>query len=102
MPGSPRTDEAAWKHASPVTHVTPSSPPTLILQGLADTTVDRDQSTELAGVLMHAGVEFELVTLKGIGHTFDLQTWKRQLLPRDLRPVVIGFFDRHLRPTAAR
>jgi acetyl esterase/lipase len=102
MPGSPRTDETAWKHASPVTYVTPLSPPTLILQGLADTTVDRDQSSELAGVLMHAGVEFELITLKGIGHTFDLETWKRQPLPRDLRPVVVAYFDRHLRAKTAK
>jgi acetyl esterase/lipase len=90
-------DEAKWRAASPVTYVSPKTVPTLILQGLADTTVDRDQSFELADKLTQAGVEHELITLEGIGHTFDLQTWNRKPLPRDLRPVVVEFFDRHLK-----
>ena len=91
-------DDEKWRAASPVTYVTPKTVPTLILQGLADTTVDRDQSFELAALLKKAGVEHELITLEGIGHTFDLQAWNRKPLPRDLRPVVIEFFDKHLKP----
>ena len=87
-----------WKLASPVYHVTRESPPTLILHGLADTTVDRDQSSELARVLAQHGVEHELLLLAEVGHTFDLEKWGRKPLPRDLRPVVLGFFDKHLKP----
>ena len=90
-------DEANWRLASPVSHVTSKSPPTLILQGTADTTVDRDQSADLAKKLKENGVEHELVTLDGIGHTFDLQTWNHKPLPRDLRPLVVQFFDKHLK-----
>jgi acetyl esterase/lipase len=87
-----------WKLASPVHHVTCQSPPTLILHGLADTTVDRDQSSELARVLAEHGVEHQLLLLPDAGHTFDLEKWGRKPLPQDLRPVVVGFFDKHLKP----
>jgi acetyl esterase/lipase len=87
-----------WKLASPVYHVRKDSPPTLILHGTADTTVDRGQSVELDRKLSEAGVEHRLILLPGIGHTFDLQQWQGKPLPEDLRPVVVGFFDKHLKP----
>jgi dipeptidyl aminopeptidase/acylaminoacyl peptidase len=73
------------------------SPPTLILHGTNDTTVDRDQATELAAKLKEAGAVYEVMMIEGVGHTFDLQSWRRQPLPRDLRPVVIEFFDKHVK-----
>lgn len=90
-------DMAGWRLASPVFHVSAKSPPTLILHGTLDTTVDRDQATELAAKLKEQGVEHRLMLIEGTGHTFDLQTWRRKPLPQDLRPVVVGFFDRHLK-----
>jgi acetyl esterase/lipase len=94
----PRGENVAkWKLASPVNHVSKSSPPTLILHGTADTTVDREQSIQLARALAAAGVEHELKLLPGIGHTFDLEQWQKQPLPEDLRPLVVGFLDRHLK-----
>jgi acetyl esterase/lipase len=86
-----------WKLASPVSHISAKSPPTLILHGTKDTTVDRDQSTELAAKLKAAGVEHQLLFVEGAGHTFDLEKWSRKPLSTDLRPVVIGFFDKHLK-----
>lgn len=88
---------AKWKLASPVYHVSRSSPPTLILHGMADTTVDREQSIQLAKRLKKAGEEHELKLIPGIGHTFDLEQWGRRPLPEDLRPLVIGFLDKHLK-----
>lgn len=90
-------DPDLWKRVSPVTHVSPASPPTLILHGTADTTVDRNQAHELAAKLKQHGVPHELILLEGVGHSFDLTTWKRKPLPRDLRPVVLEFLDRHLK-----
>lgn len=83
---------------SPVCHLSKRSPPVLILHGTADTTVDQEHSHQLAAKLKEAGVEHRMILLEGIGHTFDLQTWQRRPLPMDLRPVVVEFFDRHLRP----
>ena len=90
-------DPELWKLASPVSHVSKTSPPTLILHGTKDETVDRDQATELAARLTEVGVTHELILIPGVGHTFDLQTWRRKPLPQDLRPVVTGFFDKHLK-----
>ena len=94
---TPATHADAWRLTAPVEHVSPQSPPTLILHGTADTTVDRDQATQLADELRAAGVEHELILLEGVGHTFDLETWRGKPLPRDLRPVVLRFFDAHLK-----
>ena len=95
-------DAEVLRVASPVNHVTKSSPPVLILHGHADTTVDYPQSEELVRALQAAGVEHEAVFLDGIGHTFDWETWNKQPLPRDLRPVVLAFLAKHLAPTAGR
>ncbi|MBN1489754.1 MAG: alpha/beta hydrolase [Phycisphaerae bacterium] len=94
-------EPATWRLASPVYHVSAKSPPTLIAHGLQDTTVDRDQATELAAKLKTAGVEHELILLPGIGHTFDLDQWKREPLPVNIRAAVIAFFDKHLKGSSA-
>jgi acetyl esterase/lipase len=102
FPGKRDDQPAKWKLASPVYHVAKSSPPTLILHGMADTTVDRDQALELDRTLTDHGVEHQLLLIPGIGHTFDLQHWNRKPLPQDLRPVVTSFFDQHLKPNPPR
>jgi acetyl esterase/lipase len=94
---APDKNADLWKFASPVTHVSKNVPPTLIIHGTADTTVDRDQATELASKLKAEGAEHHLLMIDRIGHTFDLQTWQRKPLVQDLRPVVTGFFDTHLK-----
>jgi hypothetical protein len=38
------------------------------------------------------GVEYQLVVVEGAPHSFDLQPPQREL-----RELVIGFFDKHLR-----
>ena len=83
--------------ASPMTHLSPNMPPVLILQGTADTTVDRDQSITLDKRLTELKVPHSLILVPGIGHTFDLETWNGKPLPTDLRPVVIEFLDRYLK-----
>ena len=81
-----------YRLASPITYVRSNSPPLLILHGTADTTVNVKQSEMLAAALKKAGATFELVIIPGAPHTFDLQPKQR-----DLRPVVLGFFDRYLK-----
>jgi acetyl esterase/lipase len=95
--GSVTEKPELWKLASPVSHIKPSSPPTLILHGTRDTTVDRDQATQLEAALKAQGVPHQLVMVEGAGHTFDLQTWNRKPLSQDLRPLVVGFFDEYVK-----
>ena len=85
-----------YRRASPVTHVTKNAPPVLILHGRIDTTVDRAQSEELAGVLQRHGVPHEIVMVEGAGHTFDFETWNKKPLSRDLRPVALAFLAKYL------
>lgn len=83
--------------ASPISHVTPASPPTLILHGRADSTVDYLQAEELAAVLQRNDVSHQLVILDEVGHTFAFQTWGKKKLSRDLRPTVLEFLKQHMR-----
>jgi acetyl esterase/lipase len=54
--------------ASPVTHVTPGSPPFLLLHGTADWLVPYGQSRQLAAAMTAAGAPVELVPIEGAGH----------------------------------
>lgn len=80
-----------YKAAYLTTHIDSQDPPFLILHGTADKTVPVEQSEMLAKALKQAGVEHELVLVEGAPHTFHLQPKER-----DLRPLVLGFFDKHL------
>ena len=82
-----------YRQASPVSYARAHSPPLLILHGTADTTVSVKQSELFAAKLKAAGAEHELVIIPDAPHTFHLQPKQR-----DLRPVVLGFLDRHLQP----
>ena len=81
-----------YRAASPVTYVDKSDPPILILHGTADRTVDIEQSKLFAAALKQAGARHEFIAVEGAPHTFHLQP-KQQ----DLRPIVLGFFDKHLK-----
>ena len=95
--GVSRADGAeVWRRASPVTHVTPQSPPTLIVHGLADPTVDYLQAVELANVLRAHKVPHELLLLEGSGHMFNFDACQDQPMPAHLRPAVLAFAAQHL------
>ena len=89
-----------WKEASPLGHLRRDLPPTLILHGKKDTTVDRDQSQLLADALKKTGAEVELVWLNQAGHSFSLRYGnpreKKNPLEKDLFPVVLRFLKKHL------
>ncbi|QEG24888.1 sulfatase-like hydrolase/transferase [Mariniblastus fucicola] len=94
---SKNRDEAPvmWRNASPVTYIDANTPPTLILHGTKDKTVDRDQSKELYAALQNAGVESELKMIEGAGHAWPLKNDDF-----DLRSDVVAFFDKHLKTQA--
>ena len=77
---------------TPLSHLDKGDPPVLILHGTADKTVDLADSERFDAALEEAGVEHELIVIPDAPHTFHLQPKQR-----DLRPVVIGFFDKYLR-----
>lgn len=81
-----------YKQASPVTYADKNDPPILILHGTGDKTVNYHQSEMFAEKLKEVGAEHELILIPDAPHTFHLQPKQR-----DLRPVVLGFFDKHLK-----
>jgi acetyl esterase/lipase len=85
-------DPELYRVSSPITWVDRGDPPILLLHGTADKVVPVDQSERLAAVLKASGVEHELVLVPGAPHSFHLQ-----LPERDLRPLVLGFLDKHLK-----
>jgi acetyl esterase/lipase len=98
--GEKEADDRFYRLISAIGYVTNDAPPVLICQGSADPEVDYLQSVELANVLGKHEVAHELYLLDGIGHAFDLKTWRKKLLPRDLRPVVLTFLAKHQVATA--
>jgi len=97
LPGTRAEKPDLYRLASPVTHADKDDPPLLILHGTADKTVPVSQSEILAEALKKAGTRHELIIVEGAPHSFHLQPSQR-----DLRPVVLGFFDRYLKPSAAK
>ena len=81
-----------YKQASPHIYADKNDPPVLILHGTGDKTVDYRQSEFFAEELKKAGTSHDLIIIPDAPHTFHLQPKQR-----DLRPVVLGFFDRHLK-----
>jgi dipeptidyl aminopeptidase/acylaminoacyl peptidase len=79
---------AEAKAASPVTYVGPESPPFLLFHGDHDWLVPSEQSQILHDALRKAGVESELVIVKGKGHAFKLDAAQMN--------QVTAFFRKHL------
>jgi acetyl esterase/lipase len=76
------------KEISPITHVTPDDPPTLIIHGDKDELVPLQQSELMIARLKKAGVPAELVVKKGVGHG-----WVTIFL--DMKTLA-GWFDKYL------
>jgi dipeptidyl aminopeptidase/acylaminoacyl peptidase len=74
---------------SPITHVTPDDPPTLIIHGDKDTLVPLQQAEIMIAKLKEAGVTAELIVRKDAAHG-----WKN--LPKDLT-LFADWFDLHLK-----
>jgi len=82
-----------YKAFTVTTYLDTNDPPTLIMHGTADTTVPLAQSELLAAALKEKNVEHQLVVVEGAPHTFHLQPKQK-----DLRPTVLEFFAKHLKP----
>ncbi len=81
-----------YRAATPLSHLDKGDPPILIAHGTADKTVDVEQSRVFDAELAKAGIAHQLVIVEGAPHTFHLQPKEM-----DLRPTVIGFFDKYLK-----
>jgi acetyl esterase/lipase len=94
----PVTDDkkvrAILKATSPITHVSATSAPSLIIHGDKDTLVPIQQAEVMVASLKKAGVAAELVVKPGAGHGW-------QGMDRDLKTLA-DWFDKHLLNKAKR
>ena len=85
----PKRLEEIARQISPVSHVSPDDPPTLIIHGDQDRLVPLQQSELIVEKLKKAGVETNLVVKKGAGHGWlGLDKDESQL---------IDWFDKYLK-----
>ncbi|QDU95747.1 alpha/beta hydrolase [Lignipirellula cremea] len=87
----PPEQQALCVASSPVTYISDDDPPVLILHGTADALVPVEQSQVLHDALIRAGHASQIEIVPKAPHSFHLQPAQK-----DLRPLVLGFFDKHL------
>lgn len=69
-----------YTSASPITHVSPTSPPFLFLHGTGDLIVPIEQSRDMQAALEASGVEARLLAVANGGHVVGIGTGSRQEL----------------------
>ncbi len=69
----PNQNEALLRRYSPVCNINSDYPPTLLMHGEDDNDVDCSESVRMAEALTRAGVKNRVITLPGLGHSFDRQ-----------------------------
>jgi acetyl esterase/lipase len=96
-PPSNASAAATYAAASPITHVTGSSPPTLLLHGDADTLVPLTQSVAMQTALEASGVPVRLVRIPGGIHGADFGAAQRRADWPDYYAETVRWLDRYLR-----
>jgi acetyl esterase/lipase len=92
---------SAYRAASPVTHVTQSSAPILLIHGDQDATVPFRQSELLLDAATKVGADVKLIRVPGGGHLFGLELVKHPDWP-DVLGESVRWIDQHLRFDARR
>ena len=85
--GHPKDALSTYQLASPITHVHPGCPPTLLIQGQQDFITPVDATCELYGKLVESGVPAINVVFPWTDHAFDM------LLPHTSPPIQSALYD---------
>ena len=84
-------EEELAASVSPILHVSPDDPPTLLVHGDADPLVDLNNSLLIYATFQSAGVETGLVIIEGAGHGFRTEEDRAQA-----SDALVGWFEKHL------
>ena len=84
-------DKQYGKYINPISYVTPSAPPFLILHGSNDTTVPLEQGELLYETLTAQNIDTRLIILEGEGHA------GAQFFQRPLWDIIAEFFKEKLK-----
>ena len=93
-------DQKAFRAASPITYVSSSAPPVLLLHGDSDDTVPFDQSVIMEVALKRANVPVKLIRVSGGEHgpNFGVLEKAHPDLPTIFAETV-AWLDRYLKPS---
>jgi acetyl esterase/lipase len=98
LPTPNAEDQEVYRTASPIAHVSASSPPVLLLHGDGDETVPYQQSVAMEAALRGAGATVKLVAVKGGAHGSHFGTGGEPHAQfEELLKETVNWFDRHLR-----
>lgn len=104
LPDRTPDDQKVYSQASPITHVSSSSPPVLLLHGDSDDTVPFEQSVAMEAALRRVNVPVKLVRVAGGEHgpNFGTDGKPHPDLPKVFEETV-SWLDAHLKnPAGAR
>ncbi len=89
--------QANWANAMPINHVDGTNPPMLLLQGLADTTVDPVNATNLEAKIKAKGGRVEVVRYPGLGHREIIGAVSKagRFLESKVLPDIVGFLKKN-------
>lgn len=90
MQANYETEPEKFEQASPLKHVSASSPPFLLIHGEEDDIVPVQQSIDMAHALNRVGVHNVLITLPRESHTFTYEAWEQ------IEDHYIRFLKNHL------
>ena len=88
---------ALWAQASPLTHVSGRTPPTLLIHGDADDLIPHSQSVAFEQALKPKGVPVELITVPGGRHGADFGSAQPKPGWQNYYALAAAWFDRYLR-----
>lgn len=91
------TSKAVWTRASPQTHVSARTPPTLLMHGDADDLVPYSQSAGYQVALQSTGVPTQLITVAGGRHGADFGFAQPKAGWLDHPAEAARWFDRYLK-----
>ena len=89
--------KALWHQASPLTHVSGRTPPTLLIHGDADDLIPHSQSVAFEQALRLKSVPVELVTVPGGKHGADFGFAEPRPGWKNYYALAAAWFDRHLK-----
>ena len=98
LPTPNADDQNVYRAASPITHVSATSPPTLLVHGDADDTIPFQQSVAMEAALRAANVPARLVRVAGGAHgsTFSNSSTPHAQFP-DLLRETVDWLDKYLK-----
>jgi acetyl esterase/lipase len=90
-------DQSVYRAASPLTHVSTSSPPMLLTHGDADDTVPYQQAVDLDAALRKVNVPVKLIRVAGGTHNGDFGTnGKPHPQFQEVLTDIVGWLNQHL------